>query len=64
MHGEVTMPTDVALVLMRKAEMEARASKDALVIVCLWALAGLVIAALMSRLGFDLEIAKALVTAG
>jgi len=66
-HGEVTMPTDVALALMRKAEMEARASKtleNSLVIVCLWALVGLVLAVLMSRLGFDVEITNALATAG
>jgi hypothetical protein len=61
------MPTDVALLLMRKAETKARASKDLrddLIVVCLWAVAGLVLAALMSRIGFDIDIAKALITAG
>lgn len=58
------MPTDIALVLMRKMEVEAQASRDALIIVCLWAVVGLLLAALMSRFGFDAEFAKAFVISG
>jgi hypothetical protein len=58
------MPTDVAVALKRKAEMEARCRDDALLVVFLWALVGLVLTAVMFRFGFDLGIAKALATAG
>jgi hypothetical protein len=50
------MPTDIGLVVMRKAEAEAQISKDALIdltIVCLWAILGLVLTSLMFNLGFD-----------
>jgi hypothetical protein len=61
------MPTDIALVLMRRAEAEAQASKDALtdlMIVCLWASFGLVLTALMSKYGFDPSLAQALIVNG
>jgi hypothetical protein len=58
------MPTDIALVLIRRAEMEAQVNKDTLIIVCLWAVVGLVLAALMSKCAFDVELAKVLVTSG
>ncbi len=61
------MPTDIAMVLSRKAEVEAQASKasiDVFLIICLWAAVGLVLTAHMARLGFDAEIAMALVPNG
>jgi hypothetical protein len=61
------MPTDIAVVLMRKAEAEAHASNDALTdltIVYLWAALGLVLTALMFNLGFDPALAVVLVGAG
>jgi len=59
------MPTDIALVLKRKAEAEAQAqgSKDALtvlIIVCLWVTFGLLFAALLSNHGLDPALAQAL----
>jgi hypothetical protein len=50
------MPTDIVLVLKRKAEDEAQASKRRaadLTIVCFWAVLGLVLAMLMIGMGFD-----------
>jgi hypothetical protein len=50
------MPTDLAVVLTRKAEAEAQASRDAqtnLIFVCLWAALGLVFTAVMFNQGFD-----------
>jgi hypothetical protein len=64
---EDAMPTDIALVLMRKAEAEAQARKEVqtdLVITCLWVTLGLVLTALMFRFGFYAEIAESLLTAG
>lgn len=61
------MPTDIAMVLMRKAEREAQASKDALTgltVVCLWSVLGLVLAMLMISMGFDADLAQDLVIAG
>jgi hypothetical protein len=61
------MPTDIALVLMRKAEAEAQQLKDEqdnLVIVCLWTTIGLVLAALMFEFGFDPTLAQTLVVNG
>ena len=61
------MPTDIAMVLMRKAAAEAQASNDAvadLTTVCLWAALGLVLTALMFNLGFDSALAEVLVGAG
>lgn len=54
------MPTEIAFVLSRKAELEAQASKDVFLIICLWAVVGLLLTALMSRFGFDAEVATAL----
>ena len=57
------MPTDIALVLKRKAEAEAQGSKDALtvlIIVCLWVIFGLLFAALLSNRGLDPALAQAL----
>jgi hypothetical protein len=50
------MPTDVAMLLMRKAEAEARTLRDQqndLILVCLWAALGLVLTAVMFDRGFD-----------
>lgn len=58
------MPTDIALVLSRKAEMERAVSKGAFLIICLWAVVGLMLTALMVRFGFDAETARALVPNG
>jgi hypothetical protein len=61
------MPTDIALVLKLKAEAEAQALKDALadlMLFCLWAALGLILAALMSKYGFDPAIAQAFVVSG
>ena len=58
------MPADIALLLLRKTQMETQVSKDALTIACLWAIVGLVLSALMFRFGFAAEIAEALMTAG
>ena len=61
------MPTDIAMVRMRKVQANAQTSKDALTgltIVCLWAVLGLVLTALMFNRGFDPVIAAALVGAG
>jgi len=44
--------------------METQVSKDAVTIVCLWAVVGLVLSALMFRFGFAGEIAGALMIAG
>ena len=57
------MPTDIALVLKRKAEAEAQGSKDALtvlIIVCLWVTFGLLFAVLLSNRGLDPALAQAL----
>ena len=46
------MPTDIAMVLSRKAEVEAQASKasiDVFLIICLWAAVGLVLTAHMAK---------------
>jgi len=61
--GVTIMPTDIALVLKRKAEAEAQGSKDALtvlIIVCLWVTFGLLFAALLSNHGLDPALAQAL----
>ena len=58
------MPTDIALLAFRKAQMETQVSKDAVTIVCLWAVVGLVLSAFMFRFGFAGEIAGALMIAG
>jgi hypothetical protein len=61
------MPTDIALVLMRKAQLEMQASEErlnCLIIGCLLATLGLALTALMIWFDFDAEIAVALVTAG
>lgn len=57
---EAIMPTDIVLVLRRKAEKEAQASKRRvtdLTIVCFWSVLGLVLAMLMIRMGFDADLA-------
>jgi len=57
------MPTDIALVLKRKAEAKAQGSKDALtvlIIVCLWVTFGLLFAVLLSNHGLDPALAQAL----
>jgi hypothetical protein len=61
------MPTDIALVLMRKAQAEAQASKEGLtdlIIVCLWAALGLAFMALMFKFGFEPTLVQALVVNG
>ena len=58
------MPTEIAFVLSRKAEFEAQASKDVSLIICLWAVARLMLTALRARFGFDAETARALVSNG
>jgi len=58
------MSTDFALARSRNAQVEANVSNDTLAIVCLWAVVGLVLAALMAHVGFDAEVAAALATAG
>ena len=57
------MPTDIALVLKRKAEAEAQGSRDVLtvlIIVCLWVTFGFLFAALLSNHGLDPALAQAL----
>ena len=58
------MPADIALLLLRKTQMETQVSRDALTIACLWAVVGLVLSGLMFKFGFAAEIAEALLTAG
>ena len=61
------MPTDIVLVLRRKAEDEAQASKHRvaeLTIVCFWSVLGLILAMLMIRMGFDADLASDLVMVG
>ena len=61
--GVTIMPTDIALVLKRKAEAKAQGSKDALtvlIIVCLWVTFGLLFAVLLSNHGLDPALAQAL----
>ena len=57
------MSTDIATALLHRAHIEAQVSKSNLTIVCLWAVTGLVVTALMIRLGYGAEIAVALATA-
>jgi hypothetical protein len=61
------MPTDIAMVPVRKAKAEAHASNEVLTdltIVCLWAALGLVLAALMFDQGFDPALAGVVAAAG
>ena len=58
------MTAGVALVLSRKAQVEAQVSKDTTVIVCCWAVVGLALTVLMCRFGFGSEVVGALATAG
>ena len=58
------MPTDLALVLIRKAEAEAQAWRDVLTdlaLVVLWAVTGLVFTVRMCNQGFDPGILSLLV---
>lgn len=61
------MPTDIVLVLTRRAEEEAQTSKRRvtdLTIVCIWSVLGLVLAMLMIRMGFDADSTWDLVMVG
>jgi hypothetical protein len=58
------MSTDIATARVRKVRVDAQDWKGTLTIVCLWAVVGLVLAALMAHVGFDAEVAAALATAG
>ena len=61
------MPTDIVLVLMRKAEAKEQARRDLadlMMIGCLWSALGLELTALMYNLGFDPALAEVLVGAG
>lgn len=61
------MPTDIVLVLRRKAEAEEQARKDlsdGTMIVGLWSALGFVLTALMVNLGFDPALAEIMVGAG
>jgi len=61
------MPTDIVLVLRRKAEAEDQAYRDLIdqgLIVCLWSALGLVLTALMLNLGFGLLLAEAFAVTG
>lgn len=61
------MPTDIVMVLMRKAKEEAQTLTDILTdltVVCFWSVLGLVLAMLMVRMGFDADLAQDLVAAG
>jgi len=58
------MSTDIAMVHLRKAQVEAQVSKTTLTILCLWAVVGLALAGLMLHFGFDAEVTAALAIAG
>ena len=61
------MPTDIAIPLMRRAQAEAQASKDALInwiIVGVWSGVGLVLTALINEFGIDPEVVVMIVTNG
>lgn len=61
------MPTDIASVLARKAEAEVRAAKAELAeltVILLWLILGCVLTALISKYGFDTQVAAMLITGG
>ena len=61
------MPTDVALVLTRKARLEAKESREKLserMILCLWIALGLLLTAAMSNQGLDPAAIQYFVTDG
>lgn len=61
------MPTDIASLLVRKAQAEADAFKDRLallLVLCLWTTFGLVVTALAFENGFDPAILQTLAMAG
>jgi hypothetical protein len=61
------MPTDIVLVLMRKAQAEKQALKEdlaALITSCLWVTLGLVLTVLISKYGFDPALAQSSVVNG
>ena len=58
------MSTNIATARVRKAQAGAPDSDGILTVVCLLAVVGLALTALMAHFGFDAEIAAALATAG
>lgn len=58
------MSTNIVTARVRKVQVDAQESKGTLTIVCLLAVVGLVLTALMAHFGFGAEIAAALATAG
>lgn len=61
------MPTDIAVVLARRAEEKAKAAKDEmaeLAVVFLWYLVGLTLMELICRHGLDLKTATSLISGG
>lgn len=58
------MSTDIAMAHLRKVQMDVQFSKGTMTIVCLWAVVGLVLTALMAQFGFAAEVAAALAITG
>ena len=58
------MSTDTALVLKHNARQEAQAAHTDLTVVCLWSVLGLLLAILMIRMVFDVDLAQSMVIAG
>jgi hypothetical protein len=67
LREERVMPTDIASILIRKLEAEARATHDArtwTMIISLWAIFAGALSVLIFKEGFDPLLAEALIFAG